>query len=141
MTKPRVTRHLVSVSGQRVHYQRAGDGPVLLLFHASPRSAREMRPALQVFATRFTAIALDTPGFGLSDHLPGGASIEAYADAAAETLSALGIEQAAAYGRHTGGSIAVSFAARHSVRCAIALCDGFPNYSPAQQQDRLARYL
>jgi len=138
----RITRHFVTVGKRRVHYRRAGEGPPLALLHASPRSATELRANQEIFARRFTTLAFDTPGFGLSDPLPlEQPETEDLADALAETLDALGIGQVSVYGRHTGASIAVEFAARHAARCAMALTNGFPIYSKAQQQDRLTRYL
>lgn len=138
----RITRHFVVVGGRRVHYRRAGHGPALALLHASPRSSTELRINQEIFATRFTTLAFDTPGFGLSDRLPiVQPETEDFADALAETLDALGVERTAVYGRHTGASIAVEFAAWHPARCAMALTNGFPIYSQSQAQDRLARYL
>ena len=139
---PRTTRHVVTVGQRRVHYSRCGEGPAVLLLHESPCSAKAMRQAQEIFATRFTAIAFDTPGFGLSDPLAmEQPEIADFADALAESLDALGIDQAAAYGRHTGASIAVEFARRHPARCAMALATGYPVYSPTQRDSRLNDYL
>ena len=101
----KITKHFVTVGKRRVHYLRAGSGPALAMLHASPCSAKVMRPLLPVFGERFTCLAFDTPGFGLSDKLAmPKPSIEDFADALAETLAALGVEHVAAYGRHTGAS-------------------------------------
>ena len=138
----KVTRHFVTVGTRRVHYLRAGEGPAVVLLHASPCSAKVLRLPLEVFAQRFTAIAFDTPGFGLSDLLPmAQPETEDLADALAETLTAMGIGQAAVYGRHTGAQIAVEFAARHPQRCAMALTDGFPIFSAETKKVRLSGYL
>ena len=138
----KVTKHFVTVGKRRVHYHRAGEGPAVALLHASPCSAKVLRLPLEIFATRFTALAFDTPGFGLSDLLPlEEPETEDLADALAQTLSALGIEHAAAYGRHTGAQIAVEFAARHPQHCAMALTDGFPIFSSEAKKARLERYL
>lgn len=138
----RVTRHFVTVGSRRVHYSRAGSGPVLALLHASPCSGKVMRVPQQIFAEHFTAIAFDTPGFGLSDLLPmAQPETEDFADALAATLTALGIEQVATYGRHTGAQVAVEFAARHPERCAMALTDGFPVFARDTQVARLTNYL
>ena len=137
-----ITRHFVTVGTRRVHYLRAGAGPAVALLHSSPCSAKVMRPLLQVFGEKFTAIALDTPGFGLSDKLPLAApTVEDFADALAQTLEALGIEQVATYGRHTGASIAVEFAARHPARCAMALADGYTVFAQRYTDEQLERYL
>ena len=138
----KVTHHFVTVGRRRVHYTRAGAGPAVCLFHPSPCSARRMRPQQEIFASRFTALAFDTPGFGLSDKLPlAQPELTDFADAFAETLTALGIRRAAVYGNHTGAAIAVEFAARHPDRCAMALADGYPAYSRGAAEDRLKRYL
>ena len=97
-----ITKHFVTVGERRVHYLRAGSGPALAILHASPCSAKVMRPLLPVFGERFTCLALDAPGFGLSDKLPiPKPRIEDFADALAETLAALGVEHIAAYGRQS----------------------------------------
>ena len=138
----KITKHFVTVGKRRVHYHRAGDGPPVVLLHASPCSAKVLRLPLEVFAQRFTAIAFDTPGFGLSDLLPlEQPETEDLADALAETLTALGIDHTAVYGRHTGAQIAVEFAARHPQRCSMALTDGFPIFSSEVKKARLAGYL
>lgn len=137
-----VTKHFATVGKRRVHYLRAGRGPALALLHASPCSAKVLRPLMPVFGENFTCLAFDTPGFGLSDKLPiEQPSVEDFADALAETLDALGVAQAAAYGRHTGASIAVEFAARHPGRCAMALADGYAVFAKRYTEEQLARYL
>ena len=138
----KITKHFVTVGPRRVHYLRAGQGSALAMLHASPCSSKVMRPLLAAFAQRFTCLAFDTPGFGLSDPLAlQEPSVEDFADALKDTLDALGIEQVATYGRHTGASIAVEFAARHPARCAMALADGFAVFSKAYSADELALYL
>ena len=138
----KITKHFVTVGNRRVHYLRAGSGPALAMLHASPCSAKVMRPLLPVFGERFTCLAFDTPGFGLSDKLPIlKPRVEDFADALAETLAALGVEHAAAYGRHTGASIAVEFAARHPQRCAMAFADGYAVFAKPYTDEQLERYL
>jgi pimeloyl-ACP methyl ester carboxylesterase len=138
----KVTRHFLTVGNRRVHYTRTGEGPAVCLLHASPCSAKVLRLPQEVFGAHFTAFAFDTPGFGLSDLLPlDPPEIEDFADGLADALTAMGVEQAATYGRHTGASIAVEFALRHPDRCPLALTDGFPVFTAKAAEDRLARYL
>ena len=139
---PRITRHFVTVGNRRVHYTRAGGGPAVALLHASACSAKVLRLPQTIFATRFTALAFDTPGFGLSDLLPKDQpETEDLADGLADTLAALGVEEVATYGRHTGAQVAVEYAVRHSARCSLALTDGYPIFSSTQQWARLNEYL
>lgn len=138
----RITKHFVTVGQRRVHYLRAGQGPAVALLHASPCSSKVMRPLMEIFGQQFTCLAFDTPGFGLSDPLPiESPSVEDFADALADVLSALGIEKVATYGRHTGASIAVEFAARHPQRCSMALADGFAVFAKAYSAQELDAYL
>jgi pimeloyl-ACP methyl ester carboxylesterase len=138
----RITKHFVTVGKRRVHYLRAGSGPALAMLHACPVSAKVMRPLMPIFGERFTCLAFDMPGFGLSDLLPkANPSIEDFADALAETLDALGIEQVATYGRHTGASIAVEFAARHPQRTSMALADGYAVFAKRYSDAQLEAYL
>jgi len=142
MMRVAIQKHFVTVKDRRVHYLRYGTGPVLVLLHASACSAKVMRDHIAYFGQKFTVIAPDTPGFGLSDLLPiESVTTEDLADGLAETLDALGIEQVAVYGRHTGAQIAVEFAARHPDRCAMALSDGFPIYTMQERERRLSTYL
>jgi pimeloyl-ACP methyl ester carboxylesterase len=138
----RITRHFVTVGKRRVHYLRAGSGPALALLHACPVSAKVMIPLMPVFGEKFTCLAFDMPGFGLSDKLPQPKpSIEDFADALAETLDALGVKHVSTYGRHTGASIAVVFAERHPKRCAMALADGYAVFAKFYSDEELDRYL
>ncbi|CAM3162659.1 Haloalkane dehalogenase [Sphingomonas antarctica] len=111
-----ITRHFVDVGTRRVHYRRCGDGPPLIMIHQSPRSSAEYAPLMRQWGTQFTCLALDTPGFGQSDALPGTPDIDDFADALVATLDALGLDKVAAYGFHSGGIILVAALKRHPDR-------------------------
>lgn len=95
-----------------LHYAQAGDGPPLLLLHATPGSHRAYRELLPRLAPRFRAIAVDTPGFGNSDAPPGQVTIDGLAESLVALLDALSIERAHVFGLHTGNKIAAALAAR-----------------------------
>ena len=138
----RITNHFVYVNGRRMHYRRCGSGPVIALFHASPVSARVHAPFMRFLSDRFTTLAFDTPSNGLSEPLPlEQPTIEDYADAMAAALRALGVEECATYGRHTGASIAVEVVNRHPDLTNMALTDGLPNFTDAQREKYLSGYL
>ena len=137
-----IERGYVRIGRRHVHYRRAGSGPAIVLLHASPVSSAMFLEQIEVFAERFTAIAIDTPGYGLSDKLSiDEPAISDYADAMVDTLDALGLERALLYGRHTGASIAVETARRHPGRVARVLCDGYPIFPPAIRQRYVDEYL
>jgi pimeloyl-ACP methyl ester carboxylesterase len=137
-----IERGYVRIGRRHVHYRRAGSGPAIVLLHASPVSSAMFLEQIEVFAERFTAIAVDTPGYGLSDKLAiEKPAIADYADALMETLDALGLERVLLYGRHTGASIAVEAARRHPGRVVRVLCDGYPIFPPEIRQRYIDEYL
>lgn len=137
----RITRHFVDVGGRQVHYRRAGSGPVVVLRHESPRSSGSLLPLITALSSRFTVIALDTPGYGLSEPLD--LAQPAVADYAAQfgpTLDALGIDRAAVYGAHTGACIALDFAAAQPERVTGLVLEGLPMFTPDERADLIANY-
>lgn len=138
-----ISRHFVTVGQRQVHYRRAGEGPPVVLLHQSPSWALALDPYTRAFADAgFTAIALDTPGYGLSDLLPlEKPEIPDYAEALRETLDALGLKKIGLFGSHTGASIAIEFARRHPERVAMTLFDGYPAYTDAERAEMLEHYL
>ena len=61
-----ISRHFVTIDRRQVHYRRAGEGPTLLMLHASLNTSATFLPLIGPLGNDFTVIALDTPGYGLS---------------------------------------------------------------------------
>lgn len=116
----------------QVHARTAGAGAPLLLLHQSPLSGAMFAPALPLL-TGVEAVAIDTPGFGLSDSPPGPVAIEDYAEALLPVLDALGWARPHLLGHHTGAAIAAAFAARHPDRVARLVLNGVPLFSPEER--------
>ena len=136
-----ITRHFVNADGRQVHYRRAGAGPVVVLRHESPRSSAALLPLIESLATRFTVIAVDTPGYGLSEPLAvASPTIADYAAACGPELDALGIDRCAVYGNHTGACIALEFAAQSPGRVSGVVLEGLPLFAPEARADLLANY-
>jgi pimeloyl-ACP methyl ester carboxylesterase len=142
-----VTRHFATVPDGRfgprqVHYRRAGQGPCVMLFHQSPMSSRDVLPMVGRLADRFTCIAPDTPGYGLSDPFgPPEVTMDDVADAMVEFADALGIGRFAAYGFHTGAMIAVAVGQRHPERVTGVAANGYLLPTEALRDELLAHYL
>lgn len=138
----RIKRGFVTVGDRQVHYRTAGSGPPVVLIHQSPISSKSLENKIAAYGDRFTAIAIDIPGLGLSDPLPCNVpTAEDFAISLAETLDALGINRTALFGSHTGATICVEFARRYPQRAVQVLIDGFPVYTPGEQARRLASYF
>lgn len=131
------TRHYIKVADRLVHYRRCGSGPALILQHASPLTSESLLPAMSVFSERFTCIALDNPGYGLSDPLPerDRADLDAYAKALKATLEALKIDQPIIYGASTGGAITHKFGCMFPEAARLLMLDTFSHMDTEETTD------
>jgi pimeloyl-ACP methyl ester carboxylesterase len=95
----------------RVHVIEAGDGPPVLLFNGSGPSALHMLPMLERIDGAWT-IAVDRPGFGLSDptEVPRSKFRAAAVEFVDGVMDALGIDDAVVGGNSMGGTIATWYA-------------------------------
>ncbi len=91
----------------------AGAGTPILLLHGLGGTGAYWERTMQLLAGRARLIALDLPGFGASDALPGGFALDTASDRLAEALAALGGAPAVVCGHSLGGPLAVRFAVRH----------------------------
>ena len=137
-----VHKGFVTVDGCRLNYIRQGEGPAAVLLHASPCSAKVMAPLQALWGQEFTTFAFDLPGFGLSQ-APADSeiTIAALADLVAGGMRALGLANAALYGRHTGASVCLEIALRHPDLATVLLTDGLPLFAAPYTEERLAEYL
>ncbi|WP_161495035.1 alpha/beta hydrolase [Caulobacter sp. BP25] len=126
---------------RNVHYRTAGAGPVLVLLHDSPRSSSLHAPLLEAFSDRYEVIALDTPGYGESDPLPGKPSIADFAEALGDALEALGVGRAIFYGFHTSSKILLELAVSAPDRVALAVLDGLSIPVRAPDEAFIASYM
>lgn len=111
----------------QIHLREAGQGGApLLLLHQSPLSGAMFDAVLPLLsAAGFHAVAMDTPGFGLSDRPAEPIDIPGYAAAIPTVLDALGWERAHILGHHTGASIACAFGARRPDRILRLILNEF----------------
>ena len=137
-----VRKGFVEAGGGLLHYVRRGQGPAVVMLHASPCSAKVMAPIQAAWSGEFTTFAFDLPGFGMSD-LPQAddITIELLADVIAEGMDKLGIRQAALYGRHTGASVCLALALQRPDLVSMMLTDGLPVFATPYSEDRLKKYL
>lgn len=141
-----IVRGFVDIDEGQVHYRQAGHcppgQPPLVMFHASPGSAKSLEALMRVQASRRRVIALDTLGNGDScaPH-PQQPDLAYFAQAHLRALTALGIAQFDAWDAHTGANIACELAIEHPDRVRSVIIDGIGLYSPQEQADLLKHYL
>ena len=59
--------HYTQVNDLRIHYLEAGEGDPILLLHGFPTSSHLWRNVMPELAKTHRVIAIDLPGYGLSD--------------------------------------------------------------------------
>jgi pimeloyl-ACP methyl ester carboxylesterase len=126
----------------QVHYRAEGEsGPAVLLVHESPLSSEEYRLALPELGKSVRAVAFDTPGYGQSDPPPAPQEIPEYAASLLEAADALGLDEFAVVGTHTGASIAVQMAVQAAPgRVTHAILSGIPVMRPETRAHLLATW-
>lgn len=127
MTPPGRADHLDIDVGDalRLHVERGGTGPPLLLLHGFMGAAASWSALTDELSPRFTTLAVDLPGHGRSTapSSPARYSLDRFADDLELLLDALGIARIAALGYSLGGRAALRFALAHPDRCAALVLE------------------
>lgn len=110
-----------------IHYREMGSGPVLLLLHQTPSNSEQYSASLPLLAARgYRVVAMDTPGFGMSDRPAATPShMKEYAARVVQLLDGLAIDKAHIFGHHTGCTIALEVAASYPGRVGKLVFFGF----------------
>ncbi len=103
----------VEVDGIGVHYVDEGEGQTLLLLHGNPTWSFLYRDIIADLRSSFRCVALDYPGFGLSDkperypYTP-----QAHSKVLEGFVESLGLNDLTVFGQDWGGPIGFGFAGR-----------------------------
>jgi pimeloyl-ACP methyl ester carboxylesterase len=119
------------IAGEASHEQ-----PPLICFHLSPLSSRLYERFIDGLAERGRcAIAVDTPGFGMSDAPPAPPAISDYSNAMLAVIDALGFaEPVDLMGYHTGSMIAVDLAAQWPERVRRLVLVATPIFTTTERE-------
>ncbi len=129
----KIESHYLAVEGRRVRYRRCGEGPPLVMMHGSPGDSAVLAEEMEAAATQFTCIALDTPGFGGSDPLPGQVlTVKDLARATAAAMAALELPPARVFGTHTGAAIGAELGAGWPDQVSGLVLEGLPIFTEAE---------
>jgi pimeloyl-ACP methyl ester carboxylesterase len=108
----------LSIHGHRLAVYVAGEGPVVLLVHGMAGSSATWRHVVAALAARFTVIAPDLIGHGVSGKPRRGEySLAAHANVLRDLLHVLGHERATFVGQSLGGGIAMQLAYQYPEHC------------------------
>jgi pimeloyl-ACP methyl ester carboxylesterase len=124
----------------QLHYAEAGEGTPVILLHQTPRSLDEFREVQPLLAEKRRAIAMDMYGFGMSAKPAPGSpqTIEQYAAGVIALADALGLDELAVVGHHTGSFVASEVASTvpHRVT-AVVLSAG--EYADAEFREAVTK--
>lgn len=144
----------IDSDGVAIHYSDwGGDGPPLVLLHATGFLSALWRPVAERLAGRFRVVAADQRGHGDSGKPPDGYRFEAFADDLQRLIEALELEQPLAVGHSAGATIIVVHTKQHPgvVRRAVLIdpilprpewyvdLPGTPNANPIAEAARKRR--
>jgi 3-oxoadipate enol-lactonase len=124
----------------KIHCERAGTGPALLLLHGIGSNTRSFRQQLEGLSDAYAVIAWDAPGYGRSEDPVAPFSLADLADRAVELLDELEIDVAHVLGLSMGGVIAQLVYHRHPRRVrSLILADTTPGGGAVAEPERTAR--
>ncbi len=103
----------IEVAGLRIAFERAGEGPPLVLLHGVLQDSRVWRRQLDDLSNEFTVLAWDAPGCGRSSDPPETFRLPEYADCLAGFVDALGLRRPHVLGLSFGGGLALELYRRH----------------------------
>jgi pimeloyl-ACP methyl ester carboxylesterase len=109
MPKPIEVSYL-TIHGHKRAFVKLGSGPALLLLHGLGCDHTTWLPVVQALARRYTVIAPDLLGHGLSAKPRADYSVGGYANGMRDLLTVLGIDKVTVVGHSFGGGVAMQFA-------------------------------
>src|SRR6202012_2994734 len=98
-----------TIHGYKRAFRIAGSGPAILLIHGIGDNSTTWKTVQAKLAQRFTVIAPDLLGHGLSDKPRADYSVAAYANGMRDLLSVLDIDGATVVGHSLGGGVGMQF--------------------------------
>ena len=106
-----------------LNVREAGSGPLMLFFHGITANSATFTPMMTQLSDRFTTIAVDQRGHGLSDKPESGYEADDYADDIASLVRTLDRGPAILVGHSLGSRNAVTAAAKYPelVRSVVAI--------------------
>ena len=129
-----------SINDLRIHYERGGSGPLLVLLHGIGSNARSWQHQLQGLADEYDVVAWDMRGYGTSSDPSAPYGMADVADDLAGLLDHLGFEKAHIGGLSMGGVVAQEFYRRHPGRVrSLILADTNAGQGALEEEERQRR--
>jgi pimeloyl-ACP methyl ester carboxylesterase len=141
-----IARRFLQVAGLTLHYREcnagAREGTTLFMLHPSPMSGAVFEPAMAMFPSTQRVIALDTPGYGLSQALPSACEkIADYIPILRSFFQATTGSTFKLYGSATGAQLALGYANAYPQDVAHLYLDNAAHFDDAARDAILQRYF
>jgi haloalkane dehalogenase len=108
-----VEHRFLDLDGARIHYVDEGSGETLLLLHGNPAWCFLYRKIIAALKSDFRCVALDYPGYGMSDAAPGyGFTPREHSAVLERFVNYLGLQDLTLMVQDWGGPIGLGFAGR-----------------------------
>jgi pimeloyl-ACP methyl ester carboxylesterase len=139
--------HQLDVQGLRIAYERAGDGPPVVLLHGYVGDALgTWHRQIEDLSAGFTVVAWDGPGAGHSSDPPESFRLADFADCLAEFVNDLGLAKPHVVGLSFGGGLALEFYRRHpNSQASLVLAGAYAGWAgslpPEIVEERLQQVL
>jgi pimeloyl-ACP methyl ester carboxylesterase len=134
----------IEIGGLKLHYQQGGSGPPLVLIHGLLGGSFCWRSNLVELSQRYTVLAVDLPGSGLSDAPPDtDCGMRAQVNRLSRFIEELQLHEISLLGCSYGGAIALRLAAQQthalsgSIRALVLVAPANPGSEFGQKRIRL----
>jgi pimeloyl-ACP methyl ester carboxylesterase len=132
----------VDIEGLRIAFERAGDGPPLVLLHGLPGDSRLWRRQLEDLADEYTVVAWDAPGCGRSSAPSDDFGIRDVACYLIGFMQELGLERPHVLGLSWGAGLALELYRRASkVPRTLLLASAYAGWAGSLPPDAVIQRL
>ena len=138
-----ISHATASVNGVEYHYLLSGSGPMVVLLHGWPVTSRHWMPIIPKLAERYTVVAPDLRGLGLTEKTESGYDKRTVAEDIFSLIRLLGKDGAYVVGHDIGGMVAFALAHEHPeiVRKLVILDVPIPGLGIWEQSQRRLWHL
>jgi magnesium chelatase accessory protein len=114
------------------HVQLEGSGPIMLLIHGTGASTHSWRKVMPLLAQHYTVLAVDLPGHGFTDSVPGlRMSIAGMSDCLAALLREIEVEVTYCVGHSAGAVILCRMALQGYINPRVVISENGAFVPPA----------
>ncbi len=136
------SQQFTTVNNSKVCYKISGNGPYFFLLHPSPRTSNTMLPLMELLYKKFTVVAVDTPGYGLSQCLPiENPQMNDYVNFFEEFINQFTKEPIYIYGTATGAQISVAFANANPQKVKHLFIDNIAHFTVDERKEITENYF